>query len=46
LSGEPADDVERPFPSAEEGAKGLAFVEAAVRSSASKRWQPLEVPDI
>jgi predicted dehydrogenase len=46
LCGEPADDVERPFPSAEEGAKGLAFVEAAVRSSASKRWQPLEVPDI
>ena len=40
------DDIERPFPTAEDGVKGLAFVEAAVQSSVSGRWEPLEVPDI
>jgi predicted dehydrogenase len=40
------DHIERPFPSVKDGVKGLAFVEAAVRSSASQRWEPLEVPDI
>jgi predicted dehydrogenase len=41
-----ADEIERPFPSVEDGIKGLAFVEAAVRSSTSERWESLEVPDI
>jgi predicted dehydrogenase len=37
---------DRPFPTVEDGVKGLAFVEAAVRSSASGRWEPLEYPPI
>lgn len=40
-----ADEIERPFPTVEDGVKGLAFVEAAVRSSASERWESVEVPD-
>ena len=36
------DDIERPFPTVEDGVKGLAFVEAAVRSSASEGWVSLE----
>ena len=40
------DQVDRAFPTVEDGVKGLAFVEAAVRSSASHRWQPLESPAI
>jgi len=40
------DDIERPFPTVGDGVKGLAFVEAAVQSSVSGRWEPLEVPDI
>jgi hypothetical protein len=35
-------EIERPFPTVEDGVKGLAFVEAAVRSSASTRWEPVE----
>jgi hypothetical protein len=35
------DEIERPFPTVEDGVKGLAFVEAAVRSSASRRWEVL-----
>jgi hypothetical protein len=31
------DQVDRAFPTVEDGVKGLAFVEAAVRSSASRR---------
>jgi hypothetical protein len=40
------DDIERPFPTVEDGVKRLAFVEAAVRSSASGRLEPLEYPPI
>lgn len=40
------DEIERPFPTVEDGVKGLAFVEAAVRSSASGRWEPLEYTSI
>ena len=40
------DEIERPFPAVEDGIKGLAFVEAAVRSSASGRWEPVEYPAI
>jgi predicted dehydrogenase len=38
------DEIERPFPTVEDGVKGLAFVEAAVRSSASGKWEPVESP--
>jgi predicted dehydrogenase len=41
-----SDEVQRPFPGVEDGVKGLAFVEAAVRSSSSGRWEPLEYPAI
>src|ERR1700756_182696 len=37
-------EIERPFPNVEDGVKGLAFVEAAVRSSASGCWEPVESP--
>jgi predicted dehydrogenase len=39
-------EIEWPFPTVEDGVKGLAFVEAAVRSSASGRWEPVESPAI
>jgi predicted dehydrogenase len=35
-------EIERSFPTVEDGVKALAFVEAAVRSSASGRWEPVE----
>ena len=41
-----SDKIERPFPTVEDGVKGLAFVEAAVRSSYSGRWEPVEHPSI
>jgi predicted dehydrogenase len=40
------DEIERPFPTVEDGIKGLAFVEAAVHSSASGRWEMLESPAV
>jgi len=40
------EDIERPFPTVEDGVKGLAFVDAAVQSSASERWELLQVPDV
>ena len=36
------DEIDRAFPTVGDGVKGLAFVEAAVRSSASGRWEPVE----
>ena len=36
------EEIDRAFPTVEDGVKGLAFVEAAVRSSASGRWEPVE----
>jgi predicted dehydrogenase len=41
-----SDEIERPFPGVEDGVKGLAFVDAAVRSSASGRWESVEYPPI
>ena len=38
------DAIERPFPTVEDGVKGLASVEAAVRGSASGCWEPVESP--
>ena len=41
---EPPGQIDRPFPTVEDGVKGLAFVEAAVQSSALRTWKPVEVP--
>jgi predicted dehydrogenase len=41
-----AAEIDRPFPTVEDGVKGLAFVEAAVRSSASGRWEVVESPPV
>jgi predicted dehydrogenase len=43
---QPRDQIDRPFPTAEDGVKGLAFVEAAIQSSASQNWKAVEVPSI
>ena len=43
---EPGDKIDRPFPTAEDGVKGLAFVEAAIQSSATRNWKAVEVPSI
>jgi predicted dehydrogenase len=43
---EPGDQIDRPFPTAEDGVKGLAFVEAAIQSSALRNWKAVEVPSI
>ena len=42
----PGDQIDRPFPTAEDGVKGLAFVEAAIQSSASRSWKAVDVPSI
>src|SRR6201994_4243938 len=42
----PRDQIDRPFPTAENGVKGLPFVEAAVESSASRSWKAVDVPSI
>ena len=46
IRGEPPEQIDRPFPTVEDGVKGLAFVEAAVQSSALRHWKPVEVPVI
>jgi predicted dehydrogenase len=42
LRGKSLTEVDRAFPTAEDGVKGLAFVEAAVRSAASGHWEPVD----
>jgi predicted dehydrogenase len=42
LCGKPLTEVERVFPTVEDGVKGLAFVEAAVRSAASGHWESVD----
>jgi predicted dehydrogenase len=44
MRGQPAHEIDRPFPKVEDGVKGLAFVQAAIKSSASRTWQVVEVP--
>jgi predicted dehydrogenase len=46
MRGEPPQQIDRPFPTAEDGVMGLAFVEAAVQSSALRHWKLVEVPVI
>ncbi len=41
---EAPDEIDRAFPTVEDGVKGLAFVEAAIQSSALRSWKPVEVP--
>jgi hypothetical protein len=43
---EPSDQIDRAFPTAEDGVKGLAFVEASIQSSALGKWKTVEVPSI
>jgi hypothetical protein len=43
---EPADRIDPNFPTIEDGVKGLAFVEAAIRSSVLQNWQFVKVPSI
>ena len=43
LCNEALDETQRSFPTVEDGVKGMAFVEAAVRSSSLKRWEPLSL---
>ena len=42
LRGKAVSQAERAYPTAEDGVKGLAFVEAAVRSAGSGHWEPVE----
>jgi hypothetical protein len=43
---QPADQIDRPFPTVEDGVKGLVFVQAAMQSSASRAWKAVEMPSI
>jgi predicted dehydrogenase len=43
---EPPDQIDRPFPTVEDGVKGLAFVEAAAQSSALRSWKSVDLPQI
>jgi predicted dehydrogenase len=44
MRGKPPEQIDRPFPTVEDGVKGLAFVEAAIQSSALRSWKPVEAP--
>jgi predicted dehydrogenase len=41
---EAPDQIDRAFPTVEDGVKGLVFVEAAIQSSALRSWKPVEAP--
>jgi predicted dehydrogenase len=44
MRGEPSHAIDRPFPTVEDGVRGLAFVQAAMQSSATRAWKAVEVP--
>jgi len=46
MSGQPAGEIDRPFPTVEDGVKGLAFVNVAMESSATRQWRAFEMPSI
>ena len=46
MSGKPSHQIDRAFPTVEDGVKGLAFVKAAMESSATRQWRSFEVPAI
>jgi hypothetical protein len=46
MSGQSAQEIDRAFPTVEDGVKGLAFVKAAMESSATRQWRVFEMPSI
>jgi predicted dehydrogenase len=46
MRGQPLPEIDRPFPTVTDGVNGLAFVEAAIQSSASRAWQVVEMPSL
>lgn len=46
MRSERPSEIDRPFPTVEDGVKGLAFVQAAMQSSAMRAWKAVEVPSI
>jgi hypothetical protein len=46
MCGQPPAEIDRPFPTVEDGVKGLAFVKAGMESSAMRAWRAVEVPAI
>jgi predicted dehydrogenase len=42
LQKKPANEIDRQFPVVEDGVKGVAFVEAAIRSVRSGHWEPVQ----
>ena len=42
LQKKPANEIDRQFPVVEDGVKGVAFVEAVIRSVRSGHWEPVE----
>jgi predicted dehydrogenase len=46
MSGQPPSEIERAFPTVEDGVNGLAFVKAAMESSATRLWRAFEMPSI
>jgi predicted dehydrogenase len=46
MSGQRSHEIDRPFPTVDDGVKGLAFVKAAMESSAKREWTAFELPSI
>jgi predicted dehydrogenase len=46
MSGQPPHEIDRDFPTVEDGVKGLVFVKAAMESSAMQQWRSFVVPSI
>jgi len=46
MSGQSVQEIDRAFPTVEDGVKGLAFVKAAMESSATRQWRVFEMPSI
>jgi len=46
MSGQSVHELDRAFPTVEDGVKGLAFVKAATESSATRQWRAFEMPSI
>jgi predicted dehydrogenase len=46
MSGQSVHELDRAFPTVEDGVSGLAFVKAATESSATRQWRAFEMPSI
>ena len=46
MTGPSPPEIDRAFPTVEDGVKGLAFVKAAIESSATRQWRGFEMPSI